>query len=92
MSERDGGRKSEELVLLGAGVSLCDLDGGGVGLEACGASAWVSFSRLMSGLTSFELLPMPQCWASRDLLSSIGVKILRDLAAPGFCSRFDWSS
>ena len=88
MSVRDGGRKSEELVLFGAGVPLCDLDGGGVCL-VCGASACVSFSRLISGLESFEFLPMPQCWASRDLLSSMGVNMLRDLAPAGFCSRLD---
>ena len=43
-----------------------------------------------SGFTSRVSLPfpMPQCCASRERLSSIGVNMLRDLAGAGFDSLF----
>ncbi len=57
MSVREGGGKSIEFVLLGTGASLCGLGGGDLGFD-CGTS---SLSRLISGLISLLLLPMPQC-------------------------------
>ena len=59
--DRDGGGNSVELVLRGTGASLCNLDedaGFGGWIRT---SDWVSFSRLISGLGSVLLLPMPQC-------------------------------
>ena len=81
---------------MGTGVPFWDLDGGDGPLEgsfdgALSASVeWdrSSFSRFISGLEGFAGLLLPQCWASRDLLSSIGVKILRDLEGLGIL----WSS
>lgn len=88
---RDGGGNSEEFVLRGTGVSVCGFGGGGVGFETWlgGASDWLSLSRLISGFVSLEDFPMPQCWASIDLLSSMGVNMLLDLAGAGFCRRFN---
>lgn len=89
---RDGGTNSEEFDLFGtggaggAGGTVSSLDGGGIafGIWLCGGSASDSRSRLMSGLGSVVDLPIPQCCASMDLLSSMGVKMLRVLAGAGF--------
>ena len=75
VSVRAGGGKSIESARLGTVISFCGLGGGGVGLD-CGCSGCDSFSRLISNLVSLWLLPMAQCCASRDLESSMGVKIL----------------
>jgi len=99
LSARDGGGNSVDPVRLGTGVSLCVRVGGEWDGEDCcwgtfsrfdGCGA-VSFSGLMSILGSVACFPMPQCCANNDRLSSIGVKILRDLAGFGACIR-DWSS
>ena len=50
-----------------------------------------SFSALISLRGSEVVLAIPQCWASSDRLSSMGVNILR-LAGGGFGIRLGWFS
>lgn len=59
--DRDGGGNSIESVLLGTCASLCDLDEDAIFKAWLRASDCASFSRLMSGLGSMVLLPIPQC-------------------------------
>ena len=100
---RDGGWISptaeEDKVRWGTGP-LCGRGGGGVG--PAGLARWTlfkskeldrpSFSFLISLRASFVVDAMPQCWASNDRLSSIGVKMLRDLTGTGLGIRLGWFS
>ena len=52
----------------------------------------LSFSILISLRGSVVVVAIPQCWANKERLSSMGVKILRDLAGTGLGIRFGWFS